>query len=63
MRIQHFTVGSVERKLLRCASIEDPRRVAKRRLPGAVFDYIDGGAEVFQVYVWKDRGVVTEMIE
>ena len=29
----------------RVVSIEDLRRVAKRRLPRAVFDYIDGGAE------------------
>ena len=29
----------------RAASVADLRRIAKRRLPGGVFDYIDGGAE------------------
>jgi L-lactate dehydrogenase (cytochrome) len=33
------------RHLARCHSIRDLRRVAKRRLPRAVFDYVDGGAE------------------
>src|SRR5580704_9990569 len=28
-----------------CINIEDLRRAARRRLPRAVFDYIDGGAE------------------
>ena len=35
----------VERRLARAASVTDLRRLAKRRLPGGVFDYIDGGAE------------------
>ena len=35
----------IERRLRRAASVEDLRRVARRRLPGGVFDYIDGGAE------------------
>jgi L-lactate dehydrogenase (cytochrome) len=35
----------IERRLARAASVEDLRRIAKRRLPGGVFDYIDGGAE------------------
>lgn len=30
---------------MRAASVEDLRRIARRRLPGGVFDYIDGGAE------------------
>src|SRR5258708_32311023 len=29
----------------RVVNIEDLRRLAKRRLPAAVFDYLDGGAE------------------
>lgn len=37
--------GSTARRLGRCHSIADLRRVAKRRLPRAVFDYADGGAE------------------
>ncbi|MDQ6695984.1 MAG: alpha-hydroxy-acid oxidizing protein [Actinomycetota bacterium] len=35
----------VERRLAGAASVADLRRIAKRRLPGGVFDYIDGGAE------------------
>lgn len=35
----------IERRLQRAASVADLRRIAKRRLPGGVFDYIDGGAE------------------
>ena len=33
------------RRLARVASVSDMRRLARRRLPGGVFDYIDGGAE------------------
>ncbi|HUC13456.1 MAG TPA: alpha-hydroxy acid oxidase [Acidimicrobiales bacterium] len=33
------------RRLNACLSIEDLRRLAQRRLPAVVFDYIDGGAE------------------
>jgi len=40
-----FTLDPVERRLKRVASVEDLRRLAKRRLPAGVFDYIDGGAE------------------
>ncbi len=35
----------VERRLARAASVEDLRRIARRRLPRGCFDYIDGGAE------------------
>src|SRR3954463_10476262 len=35
----------VQRRLARAASVADLRRIAKRRLPGGVFDYIDGAAE------------------
>lgn len=33
------------RRLSKAANADDLRRMAKRRLPGGVFDYIDGGAE------------------
>jgi L-lactate dehydrogenase (cytochrome) len=33
------------RRLARCHNIHDLRRAARRRLPRAVFDYVDGGAE------------------
>jgi L-lactate dehydrogenase (cytochrome) len=35
----------VTRRLARTADVEDLRRIARRRLPRGVFDYIDGGAE------------------
>jgi L-lactate dehydrogenase (cytochrome) len=35
----------VARRLAKAASVADLRRIARRRLPRGVFDYIDGGAE------------------
>ncbi len=35
----------VARRLARAANVDDLRRIAQRRLPRGVFDYIDGGAE------------------
>jgi L-lactate dehydrogenase (cytochrome) len=40
-----FELNSTKRKLKKVASVDDLRRLAKRRLPAGVFDYIDGGAE------------------
>lgn len=34
-----------KRRLTRAANIDDLRLIAKRRLPGGIFDYIDGAAE------------------
>src|SRR3954469_19964557 len=45
VRFGRVETDLVERRLARAASVEDLRRIAKRRLPGGVFDYIDGGAE------------------
>ncbi len=45
IRFQGIETDPVERRLARAASVADLRRVARRRLPGGVFDYIDGGAE------------------
>ncbi|MEM7322196.1 MAG: alpha-hydroxy acid oxidase [Actinomycetota bacterium] len=38
-------LNATKRRLDAAANVEDLRRLAKRRLPGGVFDYIDGGAE------------------
>ncbi len=38
-------LGPVERVLARCHSVEDLRQAARRRLPRAVFDYLEGGAD------------------
>ncbi|MEM9566378.1 MAG: alpha-hydroxy acid oxidase [Actinomycetota bacterium] len=45
VRFKPLELDPVKRRLATAASVEDLRRVAKRRLPAGVFDYIDGGAE------------------
>ncbi len=35
----------MKRVIARCHSVEDLRQAARRRLPRAVFDYVDGGAD------------------
>ena len=45
LRFRRFEFNATKRRLQRVASIEDLRRIARRRVPGGVFDYIDGGAE------------------
>src|SRR5687768_1116306 len=45
LRFKRFETDRVARRLNRAATIVDLRRIARRRLPRGVFDYIDGGAE------------------
>jgi L-lactate dehydrogenase (cytochrome) len=45
VRFRRFELDPTKRRLATVASADDLRRLAKRRLPGGVFDYIDGGAE------------------
>ena len=45
VQFQNVSLSPVERRLKRCVTVDDFRRVARRRLPRGVFDYIDGGAE------------------
>ena len=45
LRFRRFEFSATKRRLQRAASIEDLRRIARRRLPGGGVDYIDGGAE------------------
>jgi L-lactate dehydrogenase (cytochrome) len=45
VRLGRIETDRVERRLARAASVADLRRIARRRLPAGVFDYIDGGAE------------------
>ena len=45
VRFRKFEFDPVARRLRTAVTVDDLRRVAKRRLPGGVFDYIDGGAE------------------
>ena len=45
VRFGRIETDRIERRLAKAASVADLRRIAKRRLPGGVFDYIDGAAE------------------
>ena len=45
LHFRELELDPVARRLATAASVEDLRRIAKRRLPHGVFDYIDGGAE------------------
>jgi L-lactate dehydrogenase (cytochrome) len=45
VRFERISLDPVERRLRSAASVADFRRIAKRRLPHGVFDYIDGGAD------------------
>lgn len=49
-----------ERRLDRCFTVEDLRRVARRRLPRAVFDYVDGGTED-EVTMRRNRAAFEEL--
>lgn len=45
LRFRRFEANPDARRLATAADISDLREIAKKRLPGGVFDYIDGGAE------------------
>lgn len=45
MRFRRIQLDPVARRLVGAADVADLRAIARRRLPGGVFDYIDGGAE------------------
>ncbi len=45
VRFRKLELDPVARRLRGAATIEDLRKIAKRRLPAGVFDYYDGGAE------------------
>ena len=45
VRFKEFERDRTARRLSSAANIEDLRKIAKRRLPAGVFDYIDGAAE------------------
>ncbi len=45
IRFRPIEFDPVARRLSRAADVSDLRRIAKRRLPHGVFDYIDGAAE------------------
>jgi isopentenyl diphosphate isomerase/L-lactate dehydrogenase-like FMN-dependent dehydrogenase len=45
VRLRRSELDRTARRLRGAANLDDLRRLAKKRLPGGVFDYIDGGAE------------------
>ena len=45
VRFRSVELDRTKRRLERAATVEDLRRIARRRLPRGVFDYVDGGAE------------------
>ncbi len=45
VRFKPIEWDPVQRRLDRSANVSDLRRIARRRLPRGIFDYIDGGAE------------------
>jgi len=45
VQFKPLELDPVQRRIGRAASVGDLRRMARRRLPRGVFDYIDGGAE------------------
>jgi L-lactate dehydrogenase (cytochrome) len=45
IRVGRIETDRIERRLAKAASVADLRAIAKGRLPGGVFDYIDGAAE------------------
>nr|MBA2387658.1 alpha-hydroxy-acid oxidizing protein [Acidimicrobiia bacterium] len=45
LHFRRFEVDAVERRLATAANVDDVRRIARRRTPRGVFDYIDGAAE------------------
>ncbi len=45
VQFKEFERDPVTRRLSKVADVNDLRKVAKRRLPRGIFDYIDGGAE------------------
>lgn len=45
LRFRKLELDPVARRLARCASVEDLRKLAEAQVPRGVFDYIDGAAE------------------
>jgi len=45
VRFRPLHFRAADRRLSTVASVADYRRIARRRLPRGVFDYVDGGAE------------------
>ena len=46
VQVRRPVVDPVDRRLARALSIDELRTVARRRTPRAIFDYVDGGADL-----------------
>jgi hypothetical protein len=45
VRLRSVDLDTTRRRLAACYDVSDLRRVAKRRIPRPVFDYVDGAAD------------------
>ncbi|MFM9119902.1 MAG: alpha-hydroxy-acid oxidizing protein, partial [Acidimicrobiaceae bacterium] len=45
VQLRKFEFSGDKRRLAACGDLKDLRKLAKRNLPGGVFDYFDGAAE------------------
>ena len=45
VRLRKYEFNGTKRRLAKVGNVDDLRALAKRRLPGGVFDYFDGAAE------------------
>src|SRR5215475_3423106 len=45
VQLRQVSLSATERRLASCFDVSDLRRVAKRRIPRPVFDYVDGAAD------------------
>jgi L-lactate dehydrogenase (cytochrome) len=45
LKVRPVQRTAVERRIARCLSVDDVERLARRRVPGAVWDYVYGGSD------------------
>lgn len=60
LRVQRPELDGDRRRLARCHTVADLRATARRRLPRAVFDYVDGAAED-EVTLRRNRSAFDEL--
>jgi len=60
LRVQRPELDGDRRRLARCHTVDDLRTTARRRLPRAVFDYVDGAAED-EVTMRRNRDAFAEL--
>jgi L-lactate dehydrogenase (cytochrome) len=58
LRFRQVELDPVARRLRKGVSVADLRRLARRRLPGGIFDYIDGAAEGETTLAANERAYV-----